>query len=146
MQLRTARHVLRLVRGWFGVQPLIVTLLENAVRNADLITSRLVGRYVAPYVGREGVNHFLTLARSLDDADLEGLQLEAIAQPTLVLSGDEDRWCSAVAAADLASQLRAGRSDTVPGAGRLLAEDAPDALLRAILSVEDRRPAAGGTG
>jgi hypothetical protein len=32
---------------------------------------KLVARYLAPYVGEEGLNHLLLLARSIDDEDME---------------------------------------------------------------------------
>jgi pimeloyl-ACP methyl ester carboxylesterase len=132
MQRATAKHVLRLAHGLFGAEPLIRTLLESSFSDASALSPKLVGRYVAPYLGREGVNHLLSLARSLEDEDLSDLHLGAIRQPSLILRGTADTWCSESYARSLAVDLPRARSGTVPGAGRLLAEEDPAAVVEAI--------------
>lgn len=138
MQQRTARYVARMVQGLFGVQPLIQILLENAVSSPSVVSPPMLGRYVAPYVGREGLNHFLALARSLQGADVEDLQLTAIRQPTLVVRGGNDRWFGDVQASQLASELPAGQPETITGVGRLVAEEA-SATLAACIARDDAR-------
>jgi pimeloyl-ACP methyl ester carboxylesterase len=133
MQRATARYVLRLVRGLFGAEPLIRTLLESSLADPGMLSPRLVGRYVAPYLGREGVNHLLSLARSLEDDDLSDLILGEIRQPCLILRGTADNWCSESHARSLAVDLARARSGSVPGAGRLLAEEDPAAVVEAIV-------------
>jgi pimeloyl-ACP methyl ester carboxylesterase len=132
MQRATARYVLRLAHGLFGAEPLIRTLLESSCADPTALPPRLIGRYVAPYLGREGVNHLLALARSLEDDDLSDLTLGAIRQPSLILRGTADTWCSESYARSLAVDLARARSGSVPGAGRLLAEEDPAAVVEAI--------------
>jgi pimeloyl-ACP methyl ester carboxylesterase len=134
MQRETARHVVRLVAGLFGAQPLVRVLLEHAVTDPAVVSPALLGRYVAPYLGRDGVTHFLTLARALEDDDLSDLDLARVGQAAVVVHGSEDRWCSPEEARRLAGDLPAGATQLVPGAARLVAEEAPEALIRVILA------------
>lgn len=134
MQRESARHLLRLVRGLFGAHPLLLALLQNAVSNPALLDTRLVGRYVAPYVGREGLNHFLALARSIEEDDLGDIDPGRVAQPTLLLHGDSDRWFSATEAHELAGRFPNATAEWITGSGRLIAEEQPDALTRRLVA------------
>lgn len=134
MQRESARHLLRLVRGLFGAHPLVLALLQNAVSDPARLDIRLVGRYVAPYVGREGLNHFLALARSIEEDDLGDVDPARVAQPTLVLHGDSDRWCSATEAHELAERFPNATAEWITGSGRLIAEEQPDALARRLVA------------
>lgn len=134
MQRSTAKNVVRLMSGLFGVQPLLLAYLTNAVRDPDVLSPRLVGRYIAPYVGREGVTHFLALARALEDDSLADLELRDVPHPTLIVRGESDRWFSETESSELAESLPAGRTTTIPNAARLIAEEAPAALTDCILA------------
>lgn len=134
MQRESARHLLRLVRGLFGVHPLVLALLQNAVSDPARLDNRLVGRYVAPYVGREGLNHFLALARAIEEDDLADIDPARVAQPTLVLHGDTDRWCSATEAHELAERFPIATAEWLTGSGRLIAEEQPEALARRLIA------------
>ena len=134
MQRESARHLLRLVRGLFGAHPLILALLQNAVSDPTRLDLRLAGRYVAPYVGREGLNHFLALARSIEEDDLGDIDPARVTQPTLVLHGDSDRWCSATEAHELARRFADATAEWITGSGRLIAEEQPDALTRRLVA------------
>jgi pimeloyl-ACP methyl ester carboxylesterase len=134
MQRETARHVLRLVGGLFGAEPLIRVLLETSVSDPGSLSASLIGRYVAPYLGREGVNHLLVLAHSLDSQDVEDVPWERITNSTLILRGDADPWCSEEAMRALAGALPGARCEVIAGAGRLVAEDKPEALATAVLA------------
>jgi pimeloyl-ACP methyl ester carboxylesterase len=89
---------------------------------------------VAPYVGRDGLNHFLTLAKSVEEEDLSWIEPRGVQQPTLVLHGDADRWCSASDAAELAATLARGSAETVSGSGRLIPEEQPEVLGQRIVA------------
>lgn len=134
MQRESARHLVRLVRGMFGAHPLILALLQNAVSDPAVLDARLVGRYVAPYVGRDGLNHFLALAKAIEEDDLADVDPGRVTQPTLVLHGDSDRWCSATEAHELSGRFPNGTAEWITGAGRLIAEEQPDALARRIVT------------
>ncbi|HEX7122981.1 MAG TPA: alpha/beta hydrolase [Gemmatimonadaceae bacterium] len=128
MQRESARHVTQMVRGLFGVRPLLETLLRGALSDPERLDPRLLGRYMAPYVGREGVTHFLALANAVEEDDLSDLPLAALRHPALVLYGERDHWCPAAHAAEVAQALPWTTTECIGGAGRLLAEEAPEAL------------------
>jgi pimeloyl-ACP methyl ester carboxylesterase len=134
MQRATARYVFRLVRGIFGAEPLIRTLLHTSVVEPLSLSPRLVGRFVAPYVGRDGVNHLLSLARALEDEDLSDVSLAAIMNPVLIVRGSDDRWCGADYVQSLVESLPNARAETIADAGRLIAEEAPAALVDAVIA------------
>ena len=94
---------------------------------------RIVARYLAPYVGQDGVRHLLALAAAVNDADLEGLDLAALQMPTLVIRGEADAWLEDAVAERLAAAIPESQLVRLPGAGRLVPEDMPDELSRLIL-------------
>ncbi len=134
MQRETALHLVRLVRGLFGAEPLIRVLLESGVSNPESLSPRLVGRYVAPFLGREGVNHLLALASALEGNDLGDVVLGKIRHPTLILHGTADQWCQEGVVRRLTEEMPNARIEVVPGVGRLIAEENPGALVDAILA------------
>jgi pimeloyl-ACP methyl ester carboxylesterase len=128
VQRGTARFAFRVSRGVMGVAPLLTPLLEGGVADASRMPPRLVARYLAPYVGRDGVSHLLALARSLRDEDVEEITLDAVRVPALVVRGSEDRWVDERASDALARELPGARLERLEGVGRLAPEEAPEAL------------------
>ena len=142
LQRNTARFALRISRGLFGAAPLLTPLLEGSVADPDRMPPRLVARYLAPYVGREGVSHLLALARALKDDELEEVDLAQVVAPALVIRGEEDRWLDDAIAVRLAGALPSGRLERIPGVGRLIPEEAPERVTELILqSVQSAEPA-----
>lgn len=142
VQRGTARFALRVSRGVLGVAPLLTPVLQGSVGNAAHMPMKLVARYLAPYVGNEGVTHLLALAAALDERDLETLPLGEIACPTLVVRGEEDRWLDDGLAERLHLSIRDSRIVRLPGVGRLVPEDAPEmlaALLMELTRVQEPR-------
>ena len=133
MQRSTARYALRLTRGVFGAAPLLEPLLRGAVSDQVHMPPRLVGRYLAPYVGREGVEQLLVLARSIRVDDLADVDLAEVRAPTLVVWGDADRSMTAELPERLSRAIPNCRALRVPGAGRLIPEETPLALARVIV-------------
>ena len=131
----TAKSVLRITQGVMGVAPLLTPLLEGSVLSPDHMPPRLVARYLAPYVGREGVRHLLVLARSVRSADLEELDLRTIRVPTVILWGEEDKWLDARVGDRLASAIPAARLTRVPGVARLIPEEKPDLVTSEIIAL-----------
>lgn len=134
LQRDTARYALRLSRGLFGASSLLTPFLEDAVSDRERMSAALIGRYLAPYLGREGANHLLALAAALEEGELEDLDLEAVRQETLVIRGTRDRWCSRAVAEDYAERLASGHYEHVDEVGRLVAEEAPETLADLVLS------------
>ena len=79
LQRNTARYVLRVATGILGVAPLLTPVLERSVADRAHMPWRLVARYLAPYVGQDGVRHLLALAASVTADDLEGVDPAAVA-------------------------------------------------------------------
>jgi pimeloyl-ACP methyl ester carboxylesterase len=130
LQRNVARFAFRLTRGMFGASPLLTPLLEGSVADPRFMPPRLVGRYLAPFVGEEGVNHLLALARSIRGEDLEDVDLADVRAPTIVACGTSDQWMPADVPEKLAKAITNCRLVQMPGVGRLIPEEAPDELAQ----------------
>jgi pimeloyl-ACP methyl ester carboxylesterase len=133
MHKNTARYALRVSRGVLGAAPLITDLLRGSVARPEAMPDPLVARYLAPYVGRDGLEHLLMLGRSISDEDMRTVALEALEQPALIVWGDQDRWVNPKLADRLAGAMPGARLIRIPTAARLVPEDAPAALTNIIL-------------
>jgi len=134
MQRNTARFALRVSRGLFGASPLLTPILTASVVNPEHMPPALVGRYLAPFVGQEGVTHLLALARAVKTDDLEDLDLSQVRAHTLIVRGDKDEWVDASVAQKLAAQLPESRVVNFPEAARLVPEEVPEDLAALIAS------------
>jgi pimeloyl-ACP methyl ester carboxylesterase len=136
LQRNTARFALKVSQGLLGAAPLITPLLQGSVADPTHMPERLIARYLAPFVGKDGVRHLLMLARSLDEEDLEDLDLSQINAPVTVVWGERDGWIEDGKAAEkLAGTLPHARYVLLPGVGRLSPEEAPERVLELILTV-----------
>jgi pimeloyl-ACP methyl ester carboxylesterase len=133
VQRGTAKFALRVGRGVLGAAPLLAPVLEKSVADPRSMPPRLVARYLAPFVGSEGVSHLLTLARSVRREDLEGLDPGKIHVPTLIVWGEEDRWVDSGFGERLQATIPGSRLVRLPGVGRLVPEEASDSLSRLLL-------------
>jgi pimeloyl-ACP methyl ester carboxylesterase len=124
-----ARHLLDASRAMLGAKALLGPILERSVATPERMPMALIGRYAAPFVGREGVRHLMQLERAVNDDSLESVEWEKIAAPTLVVRGEADAWVPPDVAARLASRLVRGEHRRLADAGRLIPEDAPEALV-----------------
>jgi pimeloyl-ACP methyl ester carboxylesterase len=104
----------------------------------------LVARYLAPYVGRDGVDHLLRTARFVNNDDLEEMDLRALPHPTLVIWGDKDQWVSSKVGDQLANTIGGSKLVHLPGAGRLVPEEAPEMFSNLLLDFIGAR-GSGGT-
>jgi pimeloyl-ACP methyl ester carboxylesterase len=134
LQRNTARFAFRVSRGVLGVAPLLTSVLQGSVAAPAHMPDRLVARYLAPYVGREGVSHLLALARAVVVDDLEEVDLRLLSAPTLVVSGDADQWVEPEVSERLAATIPEARLVRLPGMARLVPEEAPEELSRLILA------------
>src|SRR4051812_33266691 len=133
MHRNTARFALRVSRGVLGAAPLITELLRGSVARPESMPDALVARYLAPYVGRDGLEHLLMLGRSITDDDMSDIVLEMLEQPALIVWGDQDKWVNAKLPDKLAGTMPGARLIRIPSAARLVPEDAPAALTNIIL-------------
>jgi pimeloyl-ACP methyl ester carboxylesterase len=133
LQRNTARFAFRVARGMFAAAPLLVPILRGSVADPAHMPDRLVARYLAPYVGREGVSHLLDLARSLRVEETEELDLGSITAPTLAVWGEADPWLDRNVPARLVHAIPGLRLVRLPRVGRLVPEEAPEELTQLIL-------------
>lgn len=139
LQRASGRYALSLNRSLLGAMPLFSEYLESLVGDRERMPPILVGRYLAPFLGREGLAHLQTLVRSLEDDELDDLDPTEISQPALILRGTRDRFCDRATAEGLARALPNGRFAEAPEVGRLVPEERPDQLLEWILASNPER-------
>lgn len=143
MQRSTAKFAFRTTRGVLGAAPLIEGVLKGSVSDPAVhMPVKLIARYLAPFAGRDGVNHLLTLASSITADDLEDVDLKTIHVPALVLWGEEDQWVGSKMADRLTHALPDGRLVRLPGVGRLIPEENPDHMASLLLDFMKRRAVA----
>lgn len=139
LQRNTARFVLRVATGILGATPLLTPVLQGSVADRTHMPWRLIARYLAPYVGLDGVRHLLTLAASVNAQDLAVVHPAAIHMPTLVVRGESDQWLEDGVAERLCAAIPDGRLVRIPGVGRLVPEEAPEQLAGLILDFVEGR-------
>ena len=133
LQRNTARFAFRVAGGMFAAAPLLVPILKGSVADPRHMPDRLIARYLAPYVGQEGVAHLLDLARSLRVEETEELDLGSIVAPTLAVWGEADPWLDKNVPARLLHAIPGLRLVRLPRVGRLVPEEDPEELTRLIL-------------
>lgn len=133
LQRNTARLAFRVSKGILGVAPILGELLRRSVADPARMPDKLIARYLAPYVGEEGLNHLLLLARSVDDEDMEDVELGSLRQPTQIVWGDQDPWIAPKFADRLSDTIPGSRLVHLPGVGRLVPEEAPETLVSLLL-------------
>jgi len=143
LQRNTARFAFRVSRGVLGAAPLLTSVLEGSVASLAHMPDRLVARYLAPFVGREGVAHLLALARAVAVDDLEEVDFTLLSPPTLVVTGESDQWVPLAIGERLASTIPDAALVTIPGVARLIPEEAPEQLARLIVEFVETRALRG---
>lgn len=133
LQRSTARFAIKVTRGVLGAAPLLQTVLEGSVAKPEHMPARLLARYLAPFAGRDGVNHLLTLGAAIRKSDIEDLDLSDVKAPTLIIRGDHDGWVDRDVASRLATAIPKSTLMRIPGVARLVPEEAPDNLAKLLL-------------
>jgi pimeloyl-ACP methyl ester carboxylesterase len=104
----------------------------------------LVARFLAPYVGRLGVDQLLKTARFVDSEDVDEINLRALPHPTLVIRGERDPWVDGSVGDRLANIIGGSKLVRLPGASRLVPEDVPEVFTNLLLDFVGAR-GTGGT-
>lgn len=142
LQRASARMVLS-ANTLFGAQPVLDALLRAAVLHPEHMPDLLVARYLAPFVGPDGVAQLLQRASAIELSAEGRARFVTAALPVLVIEGEGDgprpslSWPTMLPAA----AVTVLRPD---GVGRLIPEDAPDLLesrLMAWLGSQRNTPA-----
>jgi len=134
LQRNTARFALRVSRGLFGASPLLAPILTGSVADPAHMPPTLIGRYLAPYIGQEGVAHLLSLARSVREVDPEDVDLSQVRAHTLVVRGEKDTWVGPEVTQRLMELIVDCRVVSMPEVGRLIPEESPEGLAELITS------------
>ncbi|MEO6865408.1 MAG: alpha/beta hydrolase [Gemmatimonadaceae bacterium] len=134
LQRSTARFAFKVTRGVLGAATLLQAVLEGSVAKPESMPTRLLARYLAPFAGRDGVNHLLTLGAAIRRSEIEDLDLSAVRAPTLIIRGDHDEWVGRDIASRLAAAIPKTSLTRVPGVARLIPEESPDYLSELILN------------
>jgi pimeloyl-ACP methyl ester carboxylesterase len=142
MQRRTAKFAFRLSRGVMGAAPLLEGVLKGSVADPEKMPMKLIARYLAPFVGPDGANHLLTLGSSISNSDIDEDDMKEIHTPTLIIWGEQDRWCDSKLPDRLAAAIPDARLVRLPGVGRLVPEESPEQLGKLILDFIKKRAAA----
>lgn len=143
VQRSTARFAVRSTRGILGAAPIIEGVLKASVADPEKhMPMKLIARYLAPFVGKDGINHLLTLASSISEEDMEDVELRNIHVPALILWGEEDNFVDVKIADKLANALPDGRLVKMPGVARLLPEENPEHLSELLLDFMRKRAVA----
>lgn len=143
LQRNTAKFAVRTTRGILGAAPLIDAVLKASVADPEKhMPTKLIARYLAPFVGKDGTNHLLTLAGSISADDMEDIEMRDIHVPTLILWGEEDTFVDSKIGDKLANELPDGRLVKMPGVARLLPEENPDFLAEHLIDFMKKRAVA----
>jgi pimeloyl-ACP methyl ester carboxylesterase len=143
MQRSTAKFAFRTTRGILGAAPLVEGVLKGSVSDPDTyMPVKLIARYLAPFVGKDGVNHLLALASSVHGDDMEDVDLKTIHVPALVIWGERDEWLDARIGERLVNALPDGRIVRLPGVARLVPEENPERMSELILEFLKKRAVA----
>ncbi|WP_020138570.1 alpha/beta fold hydrolase [Streptomyces sp. 351MFTsu5.1] len=97
--------------------------------------AKVLDRLVEPWLGEVGQAAFYRQIAQADQRHTDEVQdrYGEITVPTLVCWGEDDTWIPAERGRDLVSRIPGAHLEPIPGAGHLVQEDAPAALLAALL-------------
>lgn len=128
---RTSARAALSANSLFGALTLLDPLLRGAVADPARMSDRLVARYLAPWVGSEGVGLLLQMAAAIELPEDERPWLTEVRAPVTIVHGEQDRWVPRDVLERLATRLSATTTtiERLPSVGHLVAEDSPDALL-----------------
>lgn len=135
LQRDTARYAIRISRSLFGAESLLRPFLEDGVADRRNMPWKLLGRYMAPYLGSDGANHLLTLASSLREEEFADVDLTRVKQRTVVIRGTRDRWCTRTIAEQYAAAIPRALYRHVDEVGHLVPEEDPSALAQLIVAL-----------
>ena len=121
----------------FGARPLLEPLLRDAVADPAHMPDLLVARYLAPFVGSAGAAQLLQRASAVTLSNDERQRLGDVRGEILLWAGAraaDDDLAARIAQWRRVLPLASVRPITVRPCGGLVAEDAPTALVSALLA------------
>ncbi len=127
----------------FGALRLLQPLLLASVARPAHMPPLLMARYLAPFVGNDGVSRLLHLASAVELSGDDLARLRNVSCPTMLAFGAADESPARVAIRERATAVAPpdARVVMVAGAGRLIAEDAPRELTQLLMTWMSDQPA-----
>jgi pimeloyl-ACP methyl ester carboxylesterase len=100
------------------------------------LPAEVLQAYVTPWVGEIGQAAFYRQIVQMDQRYTDAIedQLASVRCPVLLLWGEEDRWIPLAQGDALAGRLAGARYLRIPHAGHLVQEDAPEAIVAALMA------------
>ncbi len=132
------QHVKMNESAFAGVPDYIqLAILKAYVRGAAVrrLSQSDLEPYVAPWTGPVGKPAFYRQIAQMDQIFTDEIQdrYDEVRCPVCLLWGEEDQWIPIQRGHELAAMLPDCRFTPVPGAGHLMQEDAPEAIVSAAL-------------
>jgi pimeloyl-ACP methyl ester carboxylesterase len=133
------RHVRQHEAAFAGVPPYMHQAMLDAYLQgaAHRPLSRDVLRiYTQPWTGETGQAAFYRQIAQMDQRYTDEVQTRygELTCPVSILWGEEDQWIPVERGVELASLIPQARFTRVPGAGHLMQEDAPEAIVGELLA------------
>ncbi|WP_067094096.1 alpha/beta fold hydrolase [Marinomonas atlantica] len=100
------------------------------------LSDATLGIHMAPWQGEAGQAAFYRQISQMDQQytdEIEGLY-SVCSNPVQILWGEQDEWIPLAQGQKLAERLTAGKLVRVPESGHLMQEDAPEAIVAALLT------------
>ncbi|MBF6330255.1 alpha/beta fold hydrolase [Nocardia transvalensis] len=117
-------------------------LVRAYIRGAahDPLTESELWRYLEPWLGPTGQAAFYRQIAQMSDRYTDEIEHRygSIDCPVTVLWGEQDAWIPIDRGRELAQRIPGAEFRPVPGAGHLVQEDAPEAVVATVLGVLDR--------
>jgi len=132
------QHVRRHEEAFAGLpdyahEALLTAYLQGASHRG--LSAEALGVYARPWLGAEGQAAFYRQIAQMDRKYTDEIEplYKPPGFPVQILWGEEDRWIPITIGERLAKLLTDGRLVRVPSAGHLVQDDAPEAVMAAVL-------------
>lgn len=133
------RHVREHEAAFAGVPPDIHRAIVSAYIAGAAFRPLAAGdleRYVEPWLGKVGQPAFYRQIAQMDQRYTDEIESRfgELQYPVLVIWGEEDRWIPIERGRELVSRIVTATLRCVSGAGHLVQEDAPEAIISALFT------------
>ncbi|MFI8481372.1 alpha/beta fold hydrolase [Pseudomonas sp. NPDC078700] len=114
-------------------QTVVAAYIQGAVYQ-PMLDSDLM-HYLKPWLGEGGQDAFYRQIAQMDQRYTDEVQsaYDSIEFPVLLIWGEQDQWIPVDRGMELAQKIRNCQMVRVPNAGHLVQEDAPEAIIAALL-------------
>jgi pimeloyl-ACP methyl ester carboxylesterase len=132
------RHVREHEAAFASLPPYIhAAILPACIAGAAFrpLSAQALQLYVDPWIGASGQSAFYRQIAQMDQRYIDEIEsrYDELRCPVTILWGEEDRWIPIDRGRELASRIPGATLRCVPGAGHLVQEDAPEAIVAALL-------------